>query len=214
MGDVIECSEGTPTLRVRAVGTSALERVLVRNGVGEVATWRPSGARADGQRLKIIWRGAERRGRARMVAWDGSLHVQGNAIVAAQPINFWNPDRPLAQPQPDLLTWRSISSGGVCGAIVTLADPDAGHLHLQTLQGELHRALGEIGADPVAVDLGGVGKRIEVSRLPGPEGPRDVILEIPLAKLQTGDNPVHVRVDQEDGHMAWSSPIYVAVPQP
>ena len=33
--------------------------------------------------------------------------------------------------------------------------------------------------------------------------------EIPLHKLREGDNPIYIRVDQVDGHVAWSSPIYV-----
>jgi len=32
---------------------------------------------------------------------------------------------------------------------------------------------------------------------------------LPLAELGAGDNPIYVKLVQEDGHMAWSSPIYV-----
>ena len=29
------------------------------------------------------------------------------------------------------------------------------------------------------------------------------------ADLHSGDNPILIRVVQEDGHMAWSSPVYL-----
>ena len=30
-----------------------------------------------------------------------------------------------------------------------------------------------------------------------------------LDKLHTGDNPIYVRMIQEDGHLAWTSPVYL-----
>ena len=49
-----------------------------------------------------------------------------------------------------------------------------------------------------------------VYRLPEPEDQRETIdFSLPLNKLHSGDNPIYVKVIQQDGHMAWSSPIYV-----
>ncbi len=212
MGDVVPWNGGDVELRVRVVGTGPLQSVWLRKGLRNLSVWRPhddAGEQRNVRRVKVTWGGAERRGRARMAIWDGSLRVEENAIVAVQPIHAWNPERPIEQLQPDLLTWRSITTGGVCGAILTLAEPDVGALHLQTRQGELRCAIAELAVEPVAVELGGVGKRIEAARLPANGGPREVALALPLADLQAGDNPLYVRVDQEDGHMAWSSPIYL-----
>jgi len=53
-----------------------------------------------------------------------------------------------------------------------------------------------------------LSRRIRLFRLP--EHGSSVALKTSLdVKLTPGpDNPVYVRVTQEDGHQAWSSPIY------
>jgi hypothetical protein len=210
MGEVVPWNGGIPELKVHVVGTGPLQAVWLRNGLRTLSVWRPPVDDGYGaKRIKITWGGAERRGRARLAVWDGSLSVEDNAIIAVQPINAWNPERPIEQPQSDLLTWRSITTGGACGAIITLAEPDVGALHVQTRQGALRCAIADLSDEPLAVELGGVGKRIEVARLPNNGGPRAATLALPLIALQAGDNPLYVRVDQEDGHMAWSSPIYL-----
>ena len=60
-------------------------------------------------------------------------------------------------------------------------------------------------------ELGGVGKQISVYRLPPAGGSRSMTFDYKPAdnELQIGDNPLYVHVVQEDGHQAWSSPIYV-----
>ena len=44
-------------------------------------------------------------------------------------------------------------------------------------------------------------------------GTTDVLSEsqltLPLATLRAGDTPIYIRLAQEDGHMAWTSPLYV-----
>ncbi|HUT19133.1 MAG TPA: hypothetical protein VM366_08230 [Anaerolineae bacterium] len=41
------------------------------------------------------------------------------------------------------------------------------------------------------------------------EEAREARFSLPLTALGPGDNPIYVKLAQEDGHMAWSSPIYV-----
>jgi hypothetical protein len=62
------------------------------------------------------------------------------------------------------------------------------------------------------VELGGLEKRLSAARLPEEAGPRSCKFSLPVAGLRGGDNPIYARVTQEDGHMAWSSPIYVVAP--
>jgi len=59
-------------------------------------------------------------------------------------------------------------------------------------------------------EAGGLGRRISVFRLPEENLHREVRLErrIPLVGGER-DDAVYVRVVFEDGHVAWTSPIYV-----
>lgn len=209
MGDVIRAARGsTPRLYVRVAGTAPVESIQVRNGLEVVETLRPYGERDLGHRLKVVWSGAEVRGRARMVSWDGSLHVQDNALRAVTAVNFWNPE---VQPavQPDCVSWRSVTTGGTAGLILELETPSAGVLELETLQGRLTCPIQSLSLEPLTVACGGLGKQIAVYRLPAGECPREFSFDLSLGHLHEGDNPIYVRVTQEDGHMAWTSPVYL-----
>jgi hypothetical protein len=209
MGDVIAAGKGVPRLHVRAVGTGALERVEVRNGTETVAVHPPYSADDLGNRIKIVWSGAEVRGRARMVSWDGHLQIVGNALVSVIPINFWNANQPLERKGDAELTWRSVTTGGLAGMILTLAEPNAGTLRVETPQGDAECVLALLGHEPRTCTYGGLRKQIEISRL-SVNPTREVCFSMVLTELRLGDNPIYVRLVQQDGHMAWSSPIYLA----
>ena len=208
MGDCIQSDAETAFLRVWVAGDAPIESVQVRNGLTVVETLRPFGKDELGSRVKVSWSGAEVRGRDRLVTWDGGLHVQGNAILDAAAINFWNPNRPLVRVGGDRLAWESITTGGVTGVILTLEEPDAGVLKIETLQRCVECEIASVGLEPQVWDCGGLRKRIEVSRLPDRQASNEFSFGLSLSKLAPGDNPIFVRVMQEDGQMAWTSPIY------
>jgi len=159
-------------------------------------------------RVKVAWSGAEVRGRARKVDWEGSLEVKGNSIRSVQPVNFWNADNPLRQVQSNRVEWESITTGGQSGCILELEAPAAGELIIKTKQGNVTHSLEAITQRPVATSLGGLAKKLEVSRLADAPNGKEMTVELPLDSLSRGDNPLYIRVLQEDGHMAWSSPVY------
>ena len=211
MGDVIEAGDGTPTLRVRVVGTAPIESVEVRNGLDTIKTLRPYGAADLGRRIKVVWSGAEVPGRARAAAWHGGLRAKGNTITRVAPINFWNADQQPERVGRNRIAWQSITTGGVIGLILTLAKPKAGAIELRTAQRNVTCAVKSIGLHPRTWACGGLRKQIEMLRLPDRRRPGAFAFELPLRKLQPGDNPIYVCVTQEDGHMAWTSPVYVLV---
>ena len=61
---------------------------------------------------------------------------------------------------------------------------------------------------PLEVDAGGVGQRVRVERDPGPGQPRAVDFVV-RDTPPPGRSYYLVRVTQQDGHIAWSSPIVV-----
>ena len=215
MGEVLSPEGDTPpVLRVSAVGTAPVERLLVRNGLTEIASRRPYAEADLGNRLKIVWSGAEVRGRARVVAWDGGLRVRGCRIENVTPINFWNADEQPQSLDAHTVSWRSVTTGGLSGVILTLDSLEAGTIELETAQRSVTFPVAGVGLEPTVWECGGLGKRIEAYRLPDRNLATELALEHVLGELGPGDNPIYVRLDQEDGHMAWSSPIYVECPRP
>nr|WP_277757168.1 hypothetical protein [Achromobacter denitrificans] len=141
--------------------------------------------------------------------WDGSATLEGNAFVDPQPINFWNLDKTLAQPRPDMLSWRSLTTGGFSGIDTRLRDPRAGVLKIETPVVSTEIAVDQIGREPVVVENGGIRRRLQVYRLPD-ENPAQRMQARVRVPLHTGsDNAVYLRITTEDGFFIYSSPIYV-----
>ena len=212
MGDVIETGGsdvGAPRLRVQGAGTAPIESVEVRKDLEVVQTFRPYGPDDLGNRVKIVWSGAQVRGRDRLVSWHGGLCVRGNAILGAVPINFWNGNHPLERVGRQQLTWKSNTTGGLSGVILTLEEPHAGSLEIETLQRRVTCEIRSVGLDPMVWECGGLQKQIEIYRLPTRQPSSQFSFTLPLTDLHEGDNAIYIRMMQEDGHMAWTSPVYL-----
>jgi hypothetical protein len=212
IGDIVELDErdtDSLQLHVRVVGTAPIESIEVRNGLQVMDALRPYGPNDLGNRIKIVWSGAEVRGRDRQVTWDGGLRVRDNTILDTTPIHFWSPHRPLKTVSQEQLAWQSITTGGLSGLILTLREPQQGTIEVKTEQRHIECAIGSLGLKPTVWECGGLRKQIEAYRLPDTGRTHAFSVAHPLTGLHPGDNPIYVRVMQEDGHMAWSSPIYV-----
>jgi hypothetical protein len=211
MGAVIEVEgEATPTLQVRVEGTAAIERVEIRNAMTVLKTVRPYTAADLANRLKVQWQGATVRGRGRQVVWDGGLRVIGNSIANVEAINFHNHEQRCTQLTASRIGWNSLTTGSLAGVIFELNHAERGSLIVETRQTRFETTIAELGICGVSFDLGGVGKQIAAYRLPPAGGSRSMTFDYQPAasELQIGDNPLYVHVVQEDGHRAWSSPIY------
>ena len=211
MGSVAKVNKNTvPRFQFSVHGTAAVERVELRNGMRVLKTFRNYRAKNLSQRVKVLWQGAEVRGRGRQVTWDGHLRVLHNQIRRFETINFHNVEKQCVRTGKSQLDWESVTTGGVAGVILELAKP-SGELRVDTVQKSFSVRIDRLGVTGRSYDLGGVGKQISAYRLPPASGPRDLSFEFTLARsdLRRGDNPLYVCVVQEDGHMAWSSPIYL-----
>jgi hypothetical protein len=212
MGDVVAAGGGPWSLHVHVAGTAPIESVQVRNGSQVLRTIRPYGEADLANRVMVVWRGAEVKGRERLSVWDGELRIDGNRILDLTPINFWNPDSQPERIDSHGVRWRSITTGGLSGLILTLQEAQAGLLAIQTVQGAVSCPVDHIGLEPRCWPFGGLGKRIEVVKLPEADRATEFAFSTGIGDLRPGDNPITVRVTQEDGHMAWTSPTYITMP--
>ena len=67
----------------------------------------------------------------------------------------------------------------------------------------------EIGLEDLRFEAGGIGRRIRVFRLPDENTACQLQLARRLPLRDDRDNAFYVCLTQEDGHLVWSSPIYV-----
>ena len=99
----------------------------------------------------------------------------------------------------------------MAGLVLELDEAEAGRIRVETNQTRFGMRLQGLGVQGRSWSLGGVDKRISLYRLPAAAGPThcEFTYKLPARYCFQGDNPIFVKVVQEDGHMAWSSPIYV-----
>jgi hypothetical protein len=210
MGDIIRPKAVPMKLAVEVIGTAPLERVDVLHGTQVVQSARPFGASDLGRRVRILWQGAEYRGRGRETVWQGKLAVTGNRIARFAPVNFLNPERKVQEVTPGAsLTWTSVTTGNLAGIDLWLDEARTGVLRVETniVSGEVD--LAQLADGKVDFDGGGLGRKLSIYRLPETDWSRRLTLEHNATFDGGADLPVYVRVTQADGHQAWSSPIYL-----
>ena len=209
MGDILRSADQEATFTVEALASAPIERIEIRNGLEVIETLRPFDEAALGRRIRVIWEGSEYRGRGRQTIWDGAATVAGNAIERLAPINFYNLDKRCEQTGPGTLEWTALTTGGFGGFDVWLADAGAGTLAIDTALVKCEIPIADIGLDDLVFDAGGIKRRIRVFRLPDENPHHRIGLERRIKLRSDGDNALYVCVTQEDGHLAWSSPIYI-----
>jgi hypothetical protein len=210
MGDIVRPGDVPMRLAAEVIGTAPIEQVEVIHGTRVAQVVRPFGAADLGRRLRVLWRGAEYRGRGRETLWQGRLTLHGNRICRFAPVNFLNPERKVIEVMPGtVLSWTSVTTGNLAGIDLWLEEPRQGRLAIETsvVSGEVDVA--ELGEQTISFDGGGLGRSLSVYRLPEGDWSRDVALAHSVRFAGGGDLPVYLRVTQSDGHQAWSSPIYL-----
>ncbi|MGH1482591.1 MAG: DUF3604 domain-containing protein [Geminicoccales bacterium] len=212
MGDIISSANDMVTIKIDIIGDTGVERAELRDGLETLITFRP-GDRATGRRLRVWCEGAETRGRGRLVDWEVELSVIGNKLLKARPINFWNPER-----QPSVtgntVRWNNVTTGGRHAVDLTLADPSAGRLDIKSNQIDLDLAIDEIKGEDRRFPCGGLNKAIRLHRLS--EAPLDQAFRasMPLKCEAEKEQRLYLAVGFEDGHQAWTSPIYLLPERP
>ncbi len=210
MGDIVHLPRGAVQLSVEAVGAAPIERLDLFNGLEHLETVRPYGEPELGSRIRVLWEGAEYRGRFRQVIWDGRARVAGNRLREVRPVNFFNPDRRLERDGENGLRWRALTTGNLGGFDLWLEEPASGTLEIETALVRCRLAVAEIGyRDTVFERSAELPRRLRVFRLPDRNRHHRLRLERAVSLRERGDNPLYVRLTQEDGTLAWSSPIYV-----
>ena len=207
MGDITAPSGPLVPVKVTAHTGTGIEKIELRNGPDVIETIRTYTEAELGHRVRITWSGAEYRGRGRNTTWRGVIDVDGGSILSMRPLNQWNPERLLEQRGSAQVAFESVTTGNFAGVDLWLESLDA-TVSVRTNLGELTVEAGSLGTDPVHLDCGGLERRLTVMRLPDTALNPSLSFDRDVAMTAGADNPVWVCVTTEDGHQAWSSPIY------
>jgi hypothetical protein len=209
MGDIAHTEDQTVMLRIEAVTQAGIERIEIRNGMQVLETIRGYGPQDLGARIRVIWSGAEYRGRRRETTWQGQARFKAAAIRHWQGINAWNPERQLEMTDNDTVMFDAITTGNFGGFDAWLDESPDARLEIETNHGTMAEKLSDLNMNESIMEAGGLGRCLRAFRLPDKNLPRQYETEIEVALRPQGDNPIWVCLTLEDGSQAWSSPIYL-----
>lgn len=209
IGDIVQTSDDSVTLSFEVAAHAGITDIEIRNGSETIETVRPYSDSNLGNRVRVLWSGAEYRGRGRNTAWRGRARVSDAKIARFETVNLWSPERLFTKRGSDVVIWDTVTTGNFMGFDAWLTPDRTGHLALATNHGNLDIELDAIGVTPVTLEAGGLARRLAVMRLPSERLARTMKVERTITLKPEGDNPIWIRVTTEDGYQAWTSPIYL-----
>ncbi len=217
IGSTLKLSKDPLVLELQAHGTAPIEQIDLLAAGMPLATWEGSPYQErSGTQVRIRWSGARNFNRRRTVVWNGSLSIDGNKLTSVDGYAFDSPAEGIEDWSDRSVTWSSITSGDEDGLVLTLAEELTGTLSFQT--GPLtHRFdLKELSAAPLVFELGGVEQQVVFEKAPQPDAlAQDVAWKLDVSPRVSdainGQVPLHLRIQQLDGHRAWTSAWFVKV---
>ncbi len=207
MGDIARVNGDQLDLAVSVEAQTPIERVDVLDGAETVRTLRPYAPDPSG-RLRVIWQGAEYRGRGRTTHWRGTINFNKARICNMQKINAWNLERTFDVENDQTIVFDAVTTGNFGGCDIWLSNNE-GRVLVETDLVSGVRDLAEIDAGETVLDAGGLDRKIRLFRLPRVMKRCSLAEKVTIKLVSGRDNPLWVRVVTEDGFVAWSSPIYV-----
>ncbi|HEX2437522.1 MAG TPA: DUF3604 domain-containing protein [Methylomirabilota bacterium] len=197
----------------RVAGTGPIERIDVLRGLTILATVTPyTTASFEGSnRYRVAWAGSRVRGRDRLTRWDGALELSAGRIVAAEPFAMENPEKGITRRTEHRVEWISNTTGDDDGVDLTLDAPPDAVLRLRTPVIDLDVPLADLADGVTRVfPAGGVDLRAFMRRLPGRDFARELRFDVTDPDPPAGACSAYwIRVTQEDGAQAWTSPVYL-----
>ncbi|WP_160382485.1 DUF3604 domain-containing protein [Pseudooceanicola pacificus] len=208
MGDIVRVTGNTARVSVAVEAPVGIESIELRRASDVVTLWRGYGEEDLGSRLRLMWSGAEYRGRGRNTRWQGRVQVADGRIRRFSPVNLLNPEQPLRQVGSNSAIFDTITTGNRMGCDMWLSGTGA-TLDVTTNHGTLSLNPADMGVEPVTLDAGGLARKLVGQRLPDGPLPRSATFEAEVDIGEAGDTPVWLCVNLEDGNQAWTSPIYL-----
>jgi hypothetical protein len=207
MGDEFR-TNSSPKIHVKVHGTTHLHEVSVFRGLKQIYRYSlVKKCKSDTEKIKIMWSGARSKGRNKRTDWSGSLSLNKGQIISFTPFAFQNFDS-IRQVTPQTLRWNSGTIGNYKGLIMTLEASDDAKISFNSKPKTFSFTPLDLKTGAIVIDAGGVDQRIEVRNISDQERPKDVEFEYIDDEIKYGLNAYWVRVQQCDGEMAWSSPIF------
>ena len=206
-------TEGPVQISGRAVGTGPIERIDIFRGLDHIRMVSPYSPESfeGSQRYRIAWAGSRVRGRDRLTTWDGHVELSAGRFVNAETYAMENPEKGIRERSARRVSWLSNTTGDDDGIDVTVDAPADAVLRFQSPMVQLQVKVGELADGQTrSFPAGGVDLRVLLRRLPVRGHTSELTFEhTDPSPIRGRCHPYWIRVTQEDGAQAWTSPVYL-----
>lgn len=157
-----------------------------------------------------MWSGARSKGRDKRTDWDGEgISVDKGRILSFKLFAFHkNGLETLTKISNQAISWKSFTLGDCKGVFLKLDAPEDAAFTFHSIPKTFSFKLKDVSSEPLVVNAGGIDQKITVREVLIDKGPTDAEVEHVDCNVKKGWNPYWVRVQQLDGEMGWSSPLY------
>ena len=212
MGDIAFSDAGAIDIAFDIGCAAPIERIELFDGTECIDAWHhPVPAPAPDDRIRVLAEGALYRGRGRILNWTIDLAADGTQITGATPINVFNRDRvPEIAGDGGAVRLKTVTTGNRSGLDVTLSDALTGRLKMSCELGEIDVDLATLTPEAMPELTGeGLGRRITLQRRPKQLTETRVRGSFRVGLSVGIERRLYLRVTQDNGHVAWTSPAYV-----
>lgn len=212
MGDIAFTAAGSVELTFDVSCPGPIEKLELFDGAECIDAWiHPLSAPLETDRIRVLAEGALYRGRGRILNWNIEVAASGTTIQEAHTINVFNRDRsPVLGGDRRSVSLETVTTGNRSGMDITLSDAMSGRLKLSCELGEVDVELAQFpSGDEVELTGEGLGRRIRVQRLPSALSETRATGRFAVDLADGIERRLLLRVTQDDGHIAWSSPVYL-----
>lgn len=210
MGSIVRTEDDQVEVAFDISATAPLERIDIFDGLDLIETIRPNRPEAASRRIRIHYQGAACRGRSRAVLWEGKVAIDGNQLQRAEIVNNWNLDRGIRNLGPAGLEWSAVTTGNFGALDLWLEHGAQGQLEVRTSFGDITVDLASWDGNEIRHESGGISRALSVQRFSEENAVSSARFVRQFSLQQGQERRLYVRLQQADGHQAWSSPIYIA----
>jgi hypothetical protein len=206
-------TDGPVKVSGRVVGTRPIERIDIFRGLDHIRTVSPytPDSFASSPRYRIAWAGSRVRGRDRLTTWDGYVELSAGHFVGAETFAMENPEKGIRERSARRVSWVSNTTGDDDGVDVTIDAPPDAVFTFHSPVAQLQVRVGELADGQTrSFPAGGVDLKVFFRRLPI-RGLTSVLEfdHTDPSPTRGRCHPYWIRVTQEDGAQAWTSPVYL-----
>ncbi|MCL2639321.1 MAG: DUF3604 domain-containing protein [Phycisphaerales bacterium] len=211
IGSIINNTQLPHKLAAKILATAPIESIEIYQGKTVIHTWQPAAFKnvANSNHIRISWKGSRIRGRGRRANWDGKLILEGGTKILSATAHFDAPIDQILATTGTEITFKSQTTGDADWIDLILSDASKGTLTLDSKVGKFTINLADLTTTQT-FPAGGLDMEVKFQRYPASlsETVAEFALDItpPASPHKT---PYFLKVTQSDGHLAWTSPIYL-----